>query len=66
MIEISATRPTGQTVSPNSAGGSYSGKRYGDDISGIEVLCTKSGAGTLSVDGRPLIVRAPKRLPSSD
>lgn len=42
------------------------GKRYFDEASGLEVLCTKAGAGTLSCDGRPLEIREPKPLPSSD
>jgi hypothetical protein len=42
------------------------GKRYSDQTSGIEVLCTKAGSGPLAYDGRPLAVNAPKPLPSSD
>jgi hypothetical protein len=42
------------------------GKRYFDDRSGLELLCSKAGAGPLSVDGRPLDVRGAKALPSSD
>ncbi|HEY6796620.1 MAG TPA: hypothetical protein VI248_18250 [Kineosporiaceae bacterium] len=42
------------------------GKRYGEDVSGVEVLCTKPGAGPLEYDGRPLTVRAAASLPASD
>jgi len=42
------------------------GKRYVDENLGIEVICTKSGAGPLSVEGRSLEVKTPKSLPSSD
>ncbi|MCZ4314804.1 hypothetical protein O4H66_15450 [Comamonadaceae bacterium G21597-S1] len=49
-----------------SAGGTLLGKRYTDDASGLEVLCTKPGAGSLSVSGRPMSVKAAKALPSSD
>jgi len=42
------------------------GKRYVDEDSGLEVLCTRAGAGTLTVDGRPLEVQGAKPLPSSD
>jgi hypothetical protein len=42
------------------------GKRYVDDESGLEVLCTKSGAGALVADGRTLAIKAPKALPASD
>ena len=42
------------------------GKRYADETSGLEVLCTKPGPGGLAVDGRPLEVKGPKPLPASD
>ncbi len=42
------------------------GKRYVDDESDIEVLCTKAGEGALAVDGRPLVLKTAKPLPSSD
>ena len=46
------------------AGGTLLGKRYADEPTGLEVLCTKSGAGTITVDGRPAIRRvAPGRCP---
>jgi hypothetical protein len=51
---------------PELWGGTLLGKRYGDDSSGIELLCTKPGAGTLTLDGEPLPVKGAKPLPSSD
>lgn len=42
------------------------GKRYTDEVSELEVLCTKAGDGPLSCDGRTLEIKAPKPLPSSD
>ena len=42
------------------------GKRYADETSGLEVLCTKPGPGPLTVDGRVLEVKGPKPLPASD
>ncbi len=42
------------------------GKRYSDESTGLEVLCTKAGAGPLACEGRPLVANAPKPLPSSD
>ncbi len=42
------------------------GKRYVDEESGTELLCTKAGAGPLALDGRELIVKGAKTLPSSD
>jgi hypothetical protein len=42
------------------------GKRYVDDEGGLELLCTKPGAGQLSCDGRPVSLKSAKPLPSSD
>jgi hypothetical protein len=42
------------------------GKRYADEETGLEVLCTQPGPGPLSVDGRELAVKGPKPLPASD
>jgi len=42
------------------------GKRYVDELSGLEVLCTKQGLGGLDFDGRPLTLKQAKPLPSSD
>jgi hypothetical protein len=42
------------------------GKRYADETTGLEVLCTKPGPGPLTVDGRVLEVKGPKPLPASD
>jgi len=41
------------------------GKRYVDDDT-LEVLCSKGGAGELSVGDRPLVLKSAKPLPSSD
>jgi hypothetical protein len=46
--------------------GSVMGKRYVDTESGVEVLCVKPGAGSISADDRPLTLLVPKALPSSD
>lgn len=42
------------------------GKRYTDEESGIEVLCTKPGDGLPAVSGRLLQLKTAKPLPSSD
>lgn len=42
------------------------GKRYADDETGLELLCTRAGQGALTVDARPLPVKGAKPLPSSD
>ena len=42
------------------------GKRYADEATGLEVLCTKPGPGPMTVDGREVEVKGPKPLPASD
>ena len=66
MVAVNAERPVGVQLATDHAQGALLGKRYEDEGSGIEVLCTKAGAGSLAVDGTPLIIKAAKRLPSSD
>jgi hypothetical protein len=55
-------------VSPDPAlgDGPLLGKRYADEELGLELLCIRAGSGTLTVDGRPLLVKGAKPLPSSD
>lgn len=47
-------------------GGSQVGKRYEDLDVGVELLCTKPGAGSLSVGDVLIPVKQAKPLPSSD
>ena len=42
------------------------GKRYADESVGLEVLCTKAGAGGLFLNGSPMQLKEAKPLPSSD
>jgi crotonobetainyl-CoA:carnitine CoA-transferase CaiB-like acyl-CoA transferase len=42
------------------------GKRYQHEPSGLELLCTRSGAGPLEIEGLTLAPMQPKALPSSD
>ncbi len=42
------------------------GKRYVDADESMEFLCTKGGAGGLSLGDLPLEIKQPKALPSSD
>ncbi|UNB52142.1 hypothetical protein [Mycolicibacterium sp. YH-1] len=46
--------------------GTIIGKRYEDASSGLEVLCTKGGAGALAVNGDRLPQKQAKALPASD
>ena len=66
MVSHDAERPEGGTVDPAHAGGTQMGKRFADPETGIEVLATKGGAGSLSLDGQPLALKDAKPLPSSD
>jgi hypothetical protein len=53
-------------VSGEPGDGTQLGKRYVEEELGVELLCTKPGAGTLTVDGRPVTLKGAKPLPSSD
>jgi hypothetical protein len=46
--------------------GTQIGKRYGDEGAGVEVLCTKAGAGSISIGEVLLLMQGAKPLPSSD
>jgi hypothetical protein len=59
-------KPEGLTLSPVHSGGCAAGKRYVDAVSGLEVLCSKAGAGSLSIDGRAIGAMEAKKLPASD
>ena len=48
------------------AEGTLLGKRYLHEASGLELLCTKPGDGSLAVDGTALPLKEAKPLPSSD
>ena len=56
----------GGSPDPSLSGGTLLGKRYADEASGLELLCTKAGVGTLTLDGSVLDVKSAKPLPSSD
>jgi hypothetical protein len=66
MVAFDAEIPGGLSVEPGFDGGSLVGKRYGDEASGLEVLCAKAGPGALSVGVDLLLVKGAKPLPSSD
>ena len=63
MVPPDGTDAPAGTPSPD---GVLLGKRYADETSGLEVLCTKPGPGPLTIDGRELEVKGPKPLPASD
>lgn len=63
MVESDGTGTPPAAPGPD---GILLGKRYADESTGLEVLCTKPGPGPLSVDGRELEIKGPKPLPASD
>ncbi len=65
MLAAGSEKPGGAGPDGDWAGGTAVGKRFEHD-SGLEVLCTKAGAGTLGVDGQVLPLKESKPLPSSD
>ena len=66
MVVFGAEKPSGLELVEGQANGSAVGKRYIDEESGAEVLCAKGGAGSLSINGRPLAAKETKALPASD
>jgi hypothetical protein len=56
-----ATTLTGPEV-----GQALPGKRYVDEATGLEVLCTKGGKGSFAFEGRQLTLKQAKPLPASD
>lgn len=66
MVAHVAAKPDGLAVSAEYASGSQMGKRFADEDSGLEVLCSKAGIGSLAIDGRPILAKDAKKLPASD
>jgi hypothetical protein len=55
-----------QPVDAAHQNGTLLGKRYADGETGIELLCTKAGDGSLSLGDAALLLKDAKPLPSSD
>lgn len=66
MLTAGESAPATATLDPAQAQGSLVGKRYVDAAEAIEILCTKGGAGALSLAGTLLEIKIAKALPSSD
>jgi hypothetical protein len=56
----------GLELNPSLPGRSLVGKPFAQPDAGLEVLVTKAGEGTLSIDGVALPLKEAKPLPSSD
>jgi hypothetical protein len=66
MVPLAETPPAGLVASPDFSAGTVVGKRYVDAESGIELLGSKAGASSLSIDGRAMTLKDAKPLPASD
>jgi hypothetical protein len=66
MLAASEAPPPGAVLDPAFAAGSLIGKRYVDAEEAVELLCTKGGTGSLTLNGTPLEIKQAKQLPSSD
>ncbi|MES2490916.1 MAG: hypothetical protein V4607_14100 [Pseudomonadota bacterium] len=66
MVGGTAAAPEGVALAAGDAGEVLIGKRYVNADESLEMLCTKGGKGTLSLDGVALEIKQAKQLPSSD
>ena len=66
MLEDGQAGDAAASLDASLGDGPQLGKRYADDDLGLELLCTRAGSGALTVDGRPLLLKGAKPLPSSD
>ncbi len=66
LLEDGAPAPEGATLDDTLGDAALLGKRYAEEELGLELLCTRAGAGALTVDGRVLPLKGAKPLPSSD
>ena len=65
MVPVGGDAAT-QPLDPGHQAGTQLGKRYADEGTGLELLCTKAGEGSLSLNGAPIDLKDAKPLPSSD
>ena len=66
MVPLGEDGPAVTPPDVSLAAGCLLGKRYVEESVGIEVLCTRAGQGSLTVDGERLTVKDTKPLPASD
>jgi hypothetical protein len=62
-MQVGSGAPTGEPQAPFD-GGTLVGKRY--SLGDVELLCTKAGAGSLSLGETPIPPQDAQQLPSSD
>jgi hypothetical protein len=66
MAPFGAEQTLVAAADPGHLSGTMLGKRYADEASGLELLCTKAGVGSLAIGDAPLAQKDAKALPSSD
>jgi hypothetical protein len=66
MLGGSDAAPEGVQLDAALSGGTLIGKRYVNEDESLELLCTKGGQGTMTLDGTALEIKQAKQLPSSD
>lgn len=66
MVPDGEEAPAGAALDASLGEGPLLGKRYADDELGLELLCTRAGAGALTANGAVLGLKGAKPLPSSD
>jgi hypothetical protein len=66
MLAMTEAAPAEARLDRVLAQGSLIGKRYVDAEDSVELLCTKGGEGSLTLNGTALEIKQAKALPSSD
>ena len=66
MTALGGVENPALTLSSDHSNGTTVGKRYQDPVSGLEVLGSKAGKGSVSAGGVPLPPKEAKPLPASD
>jgi hypothetical protein len=66
MVELGDETPGGAPPATPHDAGTLIGKRYATGDPAVEVLCTKAGAGSLSIGDAVLPAKEASPLPSSD
>jgi len=65
LVDVTAQAAKGE-INPELKDGTQIGKRYVNDDTKLELLCTKPGQGSLALGGVKLKLKEAKALPSSD
>jgi hypothetical protein len=66
MVTTDCTERADESIDGSHRTGTQLGKRYADSETGLEVLCTKAGEGSLSLGDVAIPIKDPKPLPASD